>query len=106
MRTSSRIGPRMPDEVRGDVYRMQELLRRVVRRSHLSPSQIEQALNVSEGFLELLFAGRIELQVAHVFRILRLIGMIPGQFFLALVEPEDRPAGHVTAERRRRSEPV
>ncbi|HKH48144.1 MAG TPA: hypothetical protein VKM72_26090 [Thermoanaerobaculia bacterium] len=93
----------LPDDIRGDVQRMREILCRVVQRSHLSPAQIEQGLHVRKGFLDHLFAGRSELQVAHVYRILRLTGVDPWRFFLTLfelnVQAADQPADHVTAAR-------
>jgi len=89
----------LPDDVRGDVQRMRELLRWVVQRSHLSPSQIEQALRMKRGFLDLFFAGKVELQVGHVFRILRLTGTDPWQFFLTLFELQCRSEAQVTAAR-------
>lgn len=59
-------------------------LRTAVRRSALGDAQIEQALGLGAGDLNVLFAGQVELRVAHVFRILRAIGLEPWKFFLEL----------------------
>jgi len=61
---------------------MRETLRNAVRQSPLRYAQIEQALGVHPGYLKALFAGRIDLRVAHVFRILRVLGIEPWKFFL------------------------
>jgi hypothetical protein len=87
----------IPRDIRDDVHRMREALRTVVRTSLLSELQIEQAAGLDEGALKVLFAGRAELQVAHVFRILRAIGTEPWSFFLELRAAEEREGKHDAA---------
>jgi hypothetical protein len=73
---------------RSEVRRMRETLRNAVRQSPLRYAQIEQALGVQPGYLKDLFAGKIDLRVAHVFRILRILGIEPWNFFLWLLVTE------------------
>ncbi len=87
----------IPQDVRDEVRRMREALRTAVRRSLLSESQIEQAAGMGDGDLNVLFAGRAELRVAHVFRILHAIGVEPWRFFLALRAAEDGQGKHDAA---------
>ncbi|HYU32515.1 MAG TPA: hypothetical protein VEW48_10160 [Thermoanaerobaculia bacterium] len=63
---------------------MLEALRREVERSLLSRAEIEQALAMPAGTLDDLFTGKVELGVAHVFGILRVIGAAPWDLFLGL----------------------
>jgi len=68
--------------------RIREALRGAVRQSALGYARIEQELGVPPGSLKLLFAGKIDLRVAHVFRILRILGIEPWNFFLWLLVTE------------------
>lgn len=63
---------------------MGEALRTAVRRSALGDAQIERALGIGDGALNILLAAGAELRVAHVFRILHAIGIEPWRFFLEL----------------------
>lgn len=74
----------MPQDIRDEVRRMREALRTAVRRGPLDDAQIERALGMGAGDLDILFAGKTELRVAHVFRILNAIGLEPWRFFLEL----------------------
>jgi len=86
----------IPRDIRDEVERMRRLLRAVVRRSLLSESEIERLAGLRDGELEVLFAGRTELRVAHVFCILRAIGIEPWKFFLDL-RAEDGQGKHDAA---------
>lgn len=76
--------PEVPDDIRDEVRWMREALRAAVRESPLSYAQVAERLGLYEGYLNVLFAGKVELRVAHVFGILRAIGMEPWHFFLKL----------------------
>ena len=78
----------IPPDVRNEVERMRETLRAVARESRLSYAQIGEKLGLREGYLNVIFSGKVELRVAHVFGILRALGMEPWQFFLRLVAAE------------------
>jgi len=80
-------------DVLDEVQRMREALRTAALGSSLSYSDIEQALGMCGGYLSVIFAGKVELRVAHVFGILKVIGVEPWRFFLNLLEAEDRRAG-------------
>jgi hypothetical protein len=83
----------LPQAVRDDVRRMREALRTAARQSRLSYSQIEEALGMCGGYLSVIFAGKVELRVAHVFGILRAIGAEPRQFFVELRAAEEGQGG-------------
>ena len=87
----------IPSDIRDEVERMRGLLQATVRRSLLSGSEIEQMAGLGDGELEALFAGRAELRVAHVFRILRAIGIEPWSFFLKLGASEGVQGKHDAA---------
>lgn len=72
---------------------MREALRNAVRQRPLRYAQIEQALGVKPGYLKALFAGEIDLRVAHVFMILRVIGIDPWKFFVWVHAAEEAAAG-------------
>jgi plasmid maintenance system antidote protein VapI len=72
---------------------MREALRDAVRQRALTYAQIEQELGVHRGDLKRLLAGRIDLPVAHVFRLLRILGMEPWKFFLWLLVTEEGGGG-------------
>lgn len=76
--------PTEPEDVRDEMDRMREALRRAVRESHLSDSRIEQALGLRSGGLNAILTGKADLRVSHVFRILKVIGMDPWRLFLQL----------------------
>lgn len=92
----SRAESRLPEDIRADVQRMRELLRFVVEQSPLPPAQIELVLGVRRGFLKDLLAGRAELKVGHLFRILRLTETEPSKFFLKLFELQCRAEAQKT----------
>jgi hypothetical protein len=88
----------LPQDVREDVRRMREALRTAARQSGLSYWRIEEALGMCGGYLNVIFAGKVELRVAHVFGILRAIGAEPRRFFLELRAAEERRgSGHDAA---------
>ena len=76
---------------------MREALRASIRNSRLSPEEVEESLGLRAGLLNCLFAGKIELRVAHVFGILKSIGCEPGTFFRELrfrpADPHPAPIG-------------
>jgi hypothetical protein len=63
---------------------MREALRASVLNSRLSYAQVEEALGMCAGYLSVIFAGKVELRVAHVFGILKSIGREPRAFFREL----------------------
>lgn len=83
----------LSQDVREDVRRVREALRAAARQSRLSYLQIEEALGMCGGYLSVIFAGKVELRVAHVFGILRAIGVEPRQFFLELRAAEKGEGG-------------
>lgn len=87
--------PRFPEDVREEVHRMREALRAAVLASPLSSAQVEEELHMCAGSLSVIFEGKVELRVTHVFAILRVIGIHPWGFFLELLPRsahEKRPA--------------
>ncbi len=58
-----------------EVRWFREALRSAVARSPLSHAQLEQALGLADGTLDAIFTGRRELGVAHLFGLLRVMGM-------------------------------
>lgn len=86
-----------PPDVRDEVHRMRELLRTSVRNSRLSYAQVEEALGMCAGYLSVIFAGKVELRVAHVFGILKAIGREPRTFFLDLQAAEEQAGEHDAA---------
>jgi transcriptional regulator with XRE-family HTH domain len=91
-----RNAQKLPPDIRDEVRRMREALRTAVRNSRLSHAQVEEALGMCGGYLSVIFAGKVELRVAHVFRILKVIGVEPWKFFLAL-RPDEGQAGEPDA---------
>ncbi len=74
----------VPSDVRDEIRRMREALRTAVRNSRLGHAQVEDALGLCAGHLSVIFAGKVELRVSHVFGILKAIGREPWTFFLEL----------------------
>lgn len=87
----------IPHDIRNEVQRMREALRTAVRRSRRDVAEIEQDLGMAAGGLRVLLRGGTELRVAHVFRILRAIGVEPWRFFLELRAAEDGQGRHDAA---------
>jgi hypothetical protein len=54
---------------------LQQALRSTVERSTVSRSHIEHELGMRSGSLDSILSGQVELPVAHVFAILRVIGL-------------------------------
>ena len=88
--------PVFPQEVRDEVDRMREALRTAALRSRLSYGKIEEALNMSDGYLTVIFSGKAQLRVSHVFGILKVIGTSPWEFFAELAPAEERPEAPAT----------
>jgi len=64
--------------------RVLALLAELVVRSGPTQRDIERSLGVGHGWLRLLFSGKSELRVRHIFELAGLLGFTPGQFFRQL----------------------
>lgn len=60
-----------------------------IRSSGLSRREIERRLGMSQGYLNSLFKGRIQLRVAHVYEIARVLGIEPLGLFFGATPPKD-----------------
>ena len=60
-----------------------------IRSSPYSRREIERRMGVSQGYLSSLFKGRIQLKVAHVYDIARVLGIEPLNLFLEATPPKD-----------------
>ena len=60
-----------------------------IRSSQYSRREIERRMGVSQGYLNSLFKGRIQLKVAHVYDIARVLGIEPLNLFLEATPPKD-----------------
>jgi transcriptional regulator with XRE-family HTH domain len=69
--------------------RLLALLESHVRKSDLSQREMERRLGLSQGYLGALFQGRIQLKVAHVYGLARLLEIEPLYFFLRTSPPKD-----------------
>ena len=64
-------------------------LERSIRSSELSRREIERRLGMGQGYLNSLFKGRIQLRVAHVYEIARVLGIEPLGLFFGATPPKD-----------------
>jgi transcriptional regulator with XRE-family HTH domain len=69
--------------------RLLTLLESHVRKSELSQREMERRLGLSQGYLGALFQGRIQLKVAHVYGLARILEMEPLYFFLRTSPPKN-----------------
>ena len=69
--------------------RLLTLLESHVRKSELSQREMERRLGLSQGYLGALFQGRIQLKVAHVYGLSRILGIEPLYFFLRTSPPKN-----------------
>jgi transcriptional regulator with XRE-family HTH domain len=60
-----------------------------IRSAKLSRREIERRLGMGQGYLNSLFKGRIQLRVAHVYEIARVLGIEPLSLFLEATPPKD-----------------
>lgn len=60
-----------------------------IRSSGLSRREIERQLGMGQGYLNSLFKGRIQLRVAHVYEIARVLGIEPLSLFFGATPPKD-----------------
>jgi transcriptional regulator with XRE-family HTH domain len=60
-----------------------------IRGSDYSRREIERRLGMGQGYLNSLFKGRIQLRVAHVYEIARVLGIEPLSLFLEATPPKD-----------------
>lgn len=58
-----------------EVQWLREALRSAVDRSAVSRSSIERELGLRAGSLDSILSGKVELRVAHLFGILRVLGL-------------------------------
>jgi transcriptional regulator with XRE-family HTH domain len=68
--------------------RLLALLESHVRKSELSQREMERRLGLSQGYLGALFQRRIQLKVAHVYGLARLLEMEPLYFFIHAAPPK------------------
>lgn len=79
----------MPDlDPQDEVRRLAAALRTAIRLSGVSHRQIERELELSAGYLSRILAGHIQLRLAHVLAICRIIGLPAASFFAALYPPK------------------
>lgn len=64
-------------------------LERTIRSSGVSRREIERRLEMGQGYLNSLFKGRIQLRVAHVYEIARVLGVEPLSLFFGATPPRD-----------------
>lgn len=64
-------------------------LERSIRLSGVSLREIERRLGVSQGYVNSIFKGRIQLRVAHVYEIARALGVEPLSLFFGATPPKD-----------------
>lgn len=65
------------------------VLEQKVRSSGFSVRSIERSLGMSQGYLSSMFRGRIQLRVAHVYSIARVLGEEPLSLFMTATPPKD-----------------
>lgn len=83
----------MEERDRQEIQRLSALLEDACHRSRRSRRDLERALGVGHGYLNHLFAGRMDLKVRHIFQILRELNLDPGPFLRdAFALPEAAPA--------------
>ena len=70
------------------MIRFRGALRTAIRLSGVSNREIERRLRLSNGYLTRLLNGQIELRVALVLNVCRVIGLPVGAFFKALYPTE------------------
>lgn len=63
-------------------------LERSIRASELSRREIERQLKMGQGYLNSLFKGRIQLRVAHVYAIARVLEIEPLSLFFEATPPK------------------
>lgn len=64
-------------------------LESTIRSSGLSRREIERRLGMGQGYLNSLFKGRIQLRVAHVYEIARVLGIEPLGLFFGATPPKN-----------------
>jgi len=64
-------------------------LESTIRSSGVSRREIERRLGMGQGYLNSLFKGRIQLRVAHVYEIARVLGIEPLRLFFGATPPKD-----------------
>ncbi|HWM90429.1 MAG TPA: helix-turn-helix transcriptional regulator [Thermoanaerobaculia bacterium] len=65
------------------------VLDQAIRLSDKSRRAIERELGMSQGYLNSIFKGRIQLRVSHVKDIARVLGVEPSSLFLQAFPPKD-----------------
>ena len=60
-----------------------------IRSSGVSRREIERRLGMGQGYLNSLFKGRIQLRVAHVYEIARVLGIEPLSLFFGATPPKN-----------------
>ncbi len=60
-----------------------------IRASKLSRREVERRLGMGQGYLNSLFKGRIQLRVAHVYEIARVLEVEPLRLFFEATPPKD-----------------
>jgi hypothetical protein len=81
------------EEDKEEIQRIAALLEEVCHRSRRSRRDLERSLGLGHGYLNHLFAGRMDLKLRHVFQILRELKLDPHQFLRdAFAPPVGDPA--------------
>ncbi len=77
----------MHDDDKGEIQRILDLLRMLIRISGLSNREVERRLKLSPSYLSRLFGGYLEVKLEHILGISRALGLKPSEFF-AFAYPE------------------
>ena len=64
-------------------------LESTIRSSTYSRREVERRLGMGQGYLNSLFKGRIQLRVAHVYQIARVLEIEPLSLFFGATPPKD-----------------
>ncbi len=75
--------------VKEESQRLLCVLKSSIRQRNMSVRELERKLGLSQGYMQSLFKGRIELKVTHVYAIARVLEIEPLALFLQVSPPED-----------------
>lgn len=97
-------GPRPQGEILEVSRKIRERLRERIRDSEFTQRGIERELGLSKGYLSHVLKGTTDLKFAHLFSLLEVLGVRPGNFFAEVTGeqpptlPEPAPTSPSPAE--------
>jgi transcriptional regulator with XRE-family HTH domain len=69
-----------------EVRRVSEAIGEAIRRMRTSQQVVERTMGLNKGYLSQILNGNVDLRMKHIFHVLEVLNLEPGDFFLEVYD--------------------